>query len=127
MQNEKTQPRGIFVVVIALLASYAIAINFSKVSACSELIIRHFDVGAAELGNLISLIGIVGIFLSLPAGIACSKFGPRVCGIFMLLFSLAGSILGSFAPSFEVLLFSRVLDGIGIGTVAAIIPSVIAE
>lgn len=127
MNKNISTRRGIFVVLIALVVSYSISINFSKISASTSLIMDEFCIGAHEIGQLVSLVGIVGLVVSLPVGYACCKYGPRICGILTLIFSIVGSIIGSVAPTFEILMFSRFLEGIGIGTIVTIVPSVIVD
>lgn len=85
----------------------------------------NFGIEAAKVGSLVSVTGIVGIFLGLPCGALVSKFGPRIIGIIAIFSCMLGSMIGSFAMNFEVLLFSRLLEGVAIGTIATVVPPLI--
>ncbi len=58
----------------------------------------------------------------LPSGII-RKFGYRITGIAALVFCLVGGIIGFFAPNEFVLLFSRIVEGFGIGLIAVMAPA----
>lgn len=127
MESKQKSSRGILVVIIALISTYGIALNIGKISACSKLVMDHFSVGAAETGLLVSVFGIIGIILSIPIGFLTSKIGPRYAGVIALGCSVIGSVIGLFAPTYEILLIGRIFEGVGVGTISAIVPPLIAE
>lgn len=85
----------------------------------------NFGLDAREVGSLVSITGVVGIFLGLPSGVLVSKFGPRIIGIVAIATCVVGNFIGVFAINFDVLLFSRLLEGVAIGTIATIVPPMI--
>ncbi|MEW5956300.1 MAG: MFS transporter [Chloroflexota bacterium] len=77
-------------------------------------------------GLLMSVFAFTGLILALPAGIILQKLGPKVAGLVAVGCLVIGSILGALSNSAEVLLASRVVEGVGMGLIAVVAPATIA-
>jgi MFS family permease len=73
-----------------------------------------------------SVFALTGLLLSLPAGIFLQKFGPKILGLVALGCLTLGSAMGALSHNPSLLLFSRVIEGSGMGLIAVIAPAVIA-
>ena len=122
MDNKK----GIFEIIIALFCVYCVAVCQFKVSASTALLMQNFDINNMEVGLLTSATSIAGLVLAIPVGALIAKLGCRLIGIIALCACAIGSFMGSFTNSYEVLLFSRILEGIAVGSIFTVVPALIA-
>ena len=118
--------KGIFQILIALFCVYCVAICQFKVSASTALLMVCFDINNYEVGLLTSATSIAGLILAIPVGALVAKCGFRLIGLVALCACALGSCLGLFTNTFEVLLLSRILEGIAIGSMFTVVPSLIA-
>lgn len=84
----------------------------------------HVSMGAA--GWLMSVFALAGIILAIPAAFILNRFGPKLSGLLGLGCTVLGCIIGALSPSSAVLLFGRVIEGVGVGLIGVISPAVIA-
>ena len=118
---------SLIIVIVAIFASYCVAFNLFKVASTSTLIMEAFNVNSQQVGSLVSVTGLVGLIFAIPSGALVMKFGTKAIGIFAVSCSFLGSVVGSFAPNFEILLVSRFLEGVSIGAIPTILPPIITE
>lgn len=123
LNKSRTSP--FFILAILVLTAVAAPLSQNKVSPIAPALMQQFGIGEVQLGMLISVFSFTGIILSLPGGLLIHKFGPWKCVLASMLALLAGSLLGTYSGSFEVLLVSRVIEGIGMGLVAIAGPSIV--
>ena len=127
MKERSMKNNNLLIVIVAIFASYCVAFNLFKVASTSTLIMEAFNVNSQQVGSLVSVTGLVGLIFAIPSGALVTKFGTRAIGIFAVGCSFLGSVIGSFAPSFEILLASRFLEGVSIGAIPTILPPIIVE
>lgn len=121
-----TGKREIIEILIALLCVYCVSICQFKVSSSTALLMVHFDINNYEVGLLTSATSIAGLILAIPVGALIAKFGFKLIGIIALSACAIGSCLGFFTNTFELLLLSRILEGIAVGSMFTVVPSLIA-
>ena len=121
-----TSKRKIIEILIALLCVYCVSICQFKVSSSTALLMVHFDINNYEVGLLTSATSIAGLILAIPVGALIAKFGFKLIGIIALSACAIGSCLGFFTNTFELLLLSRILEGIAVGSMFTVVPSLIA-
>lgn len=93
-------------------ASLVIGLNMFKVSPIMDLLSESFQIGIPDVAWLISVFTLAGIVLSIPSAQLLARTDAKKTGIIFLLFLVAGSLIGGFAPSYPVLLVSRILEGV---------------
>lgn len=118
--------RAWIVALATILAGVSLALVQNKVAPCMELLQTTFSIDSATAGWLSSLFSLVGIIIAIPAAIILNKLGPKKGGIIALICAIAGSLIGLFVPNITVLLASRVVEGMGVGLMSVIGPSIIA-
>lgn len=121
-----TEKKGIVEIIIALLCAFCVAVCQFKASATSALLMQTFDINNMEVGLLTSATSIAGLILAIPVGAVITKFGFKFIGAIALFACAIGSCLGFFTNSYGVLLFSRILEGIAVGSIFIVTPSLIA-
>jgi MFS family permease len=69
---------------------------------------------------------VAGIVLGIPAAFILIRLGPKLSGLIALGCTLLGSIVGALAIGPATLLGGRVIEGIGLGLITVIAPTVIS-
>jgi len=132
--TEKTTPNAQPVVlsyawvilVVVFLASIAAPLNQAKIPPLMPVIMEAFQLSIGQAGWLMSVFALTGLLLSLPAGIFLQKFGPKKMGLIALICLTLGAAIGALSKDPGLLLFSRVIEGSGMGLIAVVAPAMIA-
>ncbi len=102
-----------FVTLMAVLGSSSISPAFPEVR-------QQFGVSVGQVGLLITVFTLPGVFLTFFAGALSDRFGrKRILVPSLLLFGSAGGAC-ALAPNFETLLLLRVLQGVGAASLGAL-------
>jgi len=89
------------------------ALHIGKLPVAIPALQQALGLGLLQAGFLLSLVQLAGMLLGLFIGLAADRLGPlRVMRTGLVLLAL-GSALGALAPDVRVLLWSRVLEGLG--------------
>jgi predicted MFS family arabinose efflux permease len=114
------------VALATIFVGIALALVQNKVAPCMTTLMAAFDIDMATAGWLSSLFSLVGIAVALPASLILKRFGPKRGGVFALVCAVLGSLIGVFAGNAALLMLTRVIEGVGVGLIAVIGPSLIA-
>ena len=125
--DEHSVPRYAWVIlVVVFLASVAAPLNQAKIPPLMPVIMEVFQLPLGQAGWLMSVFALTGLFLSLPAGIFLQKYGPKKLGLVALACLTLGAFIGALSKDHGLLLFSRVIEGSGMGLIAVVAPAAIA-
>lgn len=114
------------VVFIAFLGGVALANVQNKVPPIIDVMMVYFNIGETEAGWLTSIFTLMGIITAIPAAWLMRKLGTKRIGALSLSCAALGSLIGAFASDIALLMFSRVIEGIGVGIIAVVGPALIA-
>jgi len=114
------------VMLAAYLAGVAIALNQSKVPPAMQVLLQDLHMDMATGGWLMSAFAVAGIVLGIPAAFILIRLGPKISGLIALGCTMLGSIVGALAIGSATLLGGRVIEGIGLGLITVIAPTVIS-
>jgi len=114
------------ILAVVYLASFAATMMLNKVSPMVVNLTDEFGVSLSQVGLLMSMLGLTGLILAIPAGIILQRLGLRTTGSVALGFIATGAALGAISGSFNFLVFSRMLEGIGLGLIVVVSPTAIA-
>jgi len=114
------------ILVTIYLASISITINQFKIPPVMKLILQDLDLTITQGGWLMSVFSVASILLAIPTVLIIGRYGPKITGLIALSCVTIGSLAGGFAQSAELFLSTRILEGVGLGLMAIIAPSVIA-
>lgn len=114
------------IALVTIFAGIALALVQNKVAPCMGTLQGAFGIDMAQAGWLSSLFSLVGIVMAIPASVILNKLGPKKSGIVALACAILGSLIGVFTDSVAVLMASRVVEGVGVGLISVIGPSIIA-
>jgi MFS family permease len=128
--NIKKQPALLpyawVILVVVFLASVAAPLNQAKIPPLMPVIMEAFQLSLGQAGWLMSVFALTGLILSLPAGILLQNYGPKKLGLVALGCLALGAVMGALSKAPGMLLFSRVIEGSGMGLIAVVAPAVIA-
>jgi MFS family permease len=125
-QAQGIMPYAWVILVVVFLASVAAPLNQAKIPPIMPVIMDAFQLSIGQAGWLMSVFALTGLFLSLPAGIFLQKYGPKKLGLVALACLTLGATLGALSKDPGLLLFSRVIEGSGMGLIAVVAPAAIA-
>jgi MFS family permease len=78
---------------------------------------HRFQLGGLQVAALLAGTGITALVISLPAGALSDRFGARMLTLWSGWLIVVATIGQAFAPSFAVLLATRLVFGLGYGIV----------
>lgn len=120
-------PKGAWGALFAVwIVSIAAPVNMFKPATIAPELIQSLEIATSSFGWIMSVFSIMGLILALPATGIVYRLGLRNSFIISLGTLLLGSIMGAFAPSFEVLLISRIIEGCGMGFIGVAAPTAIS-
>ena len=87
--------------------------QFQSVASVSPLLISDLGLNHAEIGTLIGLFMLPGVFIALPGGYLGKRFTDKlICGTGLALMVVGGLILG-ISQSYTLAMTGRLISGIG--------------
>jgi predicted MFS family arabinose efflux permease len=101
------------VVTVVVGAGVLAALQVGKAPIATPLLQADFGIDLAAAGWLTAIFALLGLVGGIPAGALVSAAGDRRILIFGLLSTVLGAATGATAPTFSILLISRVLEGLG--------------
>lgn len=96
----------------AIFMFYKYAIEVSP-SVMTGTLMRTFDIGGVELGNLAACYFYAYLLLQIPAGLLLDKFGPRKTTTLAIVLCALGSLVFAGANTLFVAGIGRFLTGVG--------------
>ncbi len=111
---------------VAFIASVAAPLAQMKIAPIMPVLMQEFGLNAAGAGMLMSVFAITGFILALPAGMIMQRFGVKFTGLVATGCVVLGSVLGALATSSGFMLFTRLIEGVGMGLIGVVAPAVIS-
>ena len=118
--------RAWIVALVTILAGISLALVQNKVAPCMTTLMEAFNIDMTTAGWLSSLFSLVGIIMAIPASIVLNKLGAKTGGIIALVCAIIGSVMGLMTTFMPILMASRVVEGLGVGLIGVIGPSLIS-
>jgi predicted MFS family arabinose efflux permease len=126
--NDKQSNNYAWVILfIVYLATVSSGIMMNKVSPSIPTMVDVFGINLSQAGLLMSVYALTAVLLAIPAGILISKFGQLPIAIVAFLSLILGSVIGAMAQSFDLMLVSRMFEGIGSAFIVVLGPALIAR
>lgn len=98
---------------VLTLARTSMGIQFQSLPSVAPGVMQDLGLGYADLGWLVGLYFLPGVFVALPAGAAGRRFGDKRIVLAGTMLMFAGGLLAAAATSAGVLTLGRALSGIG--------------
>lgn len=119
--------RAWVVAIIAIIASILISVNNNKLPATSSLVLAALNIDTTQLSFLMSLNGYVGFILAFVAATIIMKFGSKNATLMVLVCAVVGAVVSAFAPTYELLVVGRLIEGVGYSCIGTVIPVLFSE
>jgi len=122
-----TQTRAIILVLLLWLVGLGASAQFAKIAVPFAEFSTLYPNAGSGIGWALSIISLIGIFMGMMAGLFTNRLGL----INVLLFGIAiGGVISLWqatVPSFPVMLFSRLIEGISHLIIVVVAPTLIAQ
>ena len=112
---------------VAFLAGCVAAFQLGKTFASLTLIIDELSLSLVQAGLILSLFSLVAAFAGAGFGLLSDRIGHVRMALTGLAVSAGGAFLGAIAPNIEVLLLSRLIEGLGFILAIVALPSLISR
>ena len=99
--------------IILYSVVFCVATGLSIIIPALSLYAREFGATNFMIGGLIAGFGLARVFVNLPAGIFADRYDQKQLMQFGLAIVIISSLIAAFAPSYSILLFCRIVEGIG--------------
>ena len=83
------------ILAVVYLATFAGRLMLNKVSPLVVDLTDDFGVTMGQVGFLMSMLGLTGLILAIPAGVILQRLGLRITGTIALALLTAGAALGA--------------------------------
>lgn len=115
-EQKKYQPRVAWMALIGGLLIYFVnsAAQY-KVPPIMIDLNNALGLTMVQSGWLMSVMSLLGLILAIPAGFIIMKLGVRWATVLAAAFQLLGSLIGTFATGFEIMMVGRALEGVALG------------
>src|SRR5256885_10187750 len=102
-----------FMLAVLFAARFALGYQFQSAGSVAPFLMRDFGIDYTQVGLLVGGFILPGIAISLPSGFLGRRFGDKSVVTAGMALMVLGGIVTTFADSFQVMLFGRILAGIG--------------
>ena len=101
------------ILAVVFLARTAMGYQYQTIGSTAPSLIGALHIGFTEIGTLIGLYHIAGVFLSLPGGLIIQRVGDKTLCATGLAAMAAGGLIVALAESYGVAFAGRLLSGMG--------------
>ena len=112
---------------VLFIARTVMGCQFQTVASTAPFLADAFGINFAQLGTLIGLFMLPGIFIALPGGVLGQRFGAKHVVLAGLLLMAAGGALMAAGSSFLVLAAGRLISGAGAVLINVLITKMVAD
>ncbi len=114
-------------VILLWAAGLGAAAQFGKISVLFEdLRAIYGGQGAAALGLIVSVVGMVGLVFGTTAGLLVARIGPRRALLAAMALGAAASAVQALLPPYPLMLAARVVEGLSHLAIVVVGPTMIA-
>jgi predicted MFS family arabinose efflux permease len=101
------------ILVVLFIARTAMGFQYQTVGSIAPFLIGDLRIGFTEIGTLIGLYHISGVFLSLPSGLIIQRMGDKtICASGLAAMALGG-LLMAFSGGYALVFTGRLISGMG--------------
>jgi len=112
---------------VLFVARTVMGCQFQSVGSTAPLLIDAFSIDYAQLGTLIGLYMLPGIFIALPGGVLGQRFGAKRVVLAGLLLMSAGGALMGMSSSFLGVEAGRLISGVGAVLINVLMTKMVAD
>ncbi|TSD84015.1 MFS transporter [Mycobacterium sp. KBS0706] len=125
LARAEAAPTRWIAVAVVVVSGVVAALQVGKGAIALPAVRAEFGLGLEAAGWIMSVFALLGVVGGIPAGAAVARFGDRRLLALGLAALAVGSVVGSMAGSFPLLLGTRVLEGLGFLLVVVAAPALL--
>lgn len=110
---------------VAFIAGLCAASHIGKVPPALPLLVEDLSLSLVGASTIVSSFSFIAAAFALPIALLAARLGAVRAGLFGLLAIAVGSLSGAWLDSYASLLATRVIEGLGMVTIAVAMPSLI--
>ena len=112
---------------VLFIARISMGFQFQSVASVTPFLVDELGLSYVEIGTLIGVFMLPGVFFALPGGYLGMRFGDqRLCGTGLALMALGGLILGA-SESYGLAVAGRLISGIGAVLVNVVVTKMVTD
>lgn len=113
--------------LVLFIARTAMAFQFQSVASTAPFLVKAFSIDFAQLGTLVGIYMLPGIFIALPGGMLGQRFGAKnLVLVGLVLMALGGAVMGASA-SFLTLAAGRLISGVGAVLINVLVTKMVTD
>lgn len=101
------------ILIILYVVRTVMGVQFQSIASVSHLLMGDLGINYTQLGTLIGLYQLPGVFLAFPGGLLGKRFGDKRLVIAALALMALGGFLIGVSGSYELAVLGRLLSGVG--------------
>ncbi len=102
-----------FILGVLFVARFALGFQFQSTGSVTPFMVEDFGVDYTEIGTLVGLYMIPGLFLAVPSGFIGRRFGDKRIVLAGLALMVVGGVIAGAADGYSVLVAGRLMSGAG--------------
>jgi len=124
---KKQKSSILLIALIIAMGGFLMGFDASVISGVIKFIEPEFNLSKLELGWAVASLSLTATLAMMFAGPLSDKFGRRIILKYAALLYAFSALLSAVSPSFIVLVFARMMAGLGVGASLILAPMYIAE
>jgi MFS family permease len=112
---------------LVFVARTSMGFQFQSLASVAPLVVPDLGLSYAQLGTLIGLYMLPGVFIALPGGVIGQRFGERRVVVAGLALMVAGGMLTATAGGFVAAGAGRLLSGVGAVAMNILLTKLVAD
>jgi sugar porter (SP) family MFS transporter len=124
---KKQKSSILLIALIIAMGGFLMGFDASVISGVIKFIEPEFNLSKLELGWAVASLSLTATLAMMFAGPLSDRFGRRIILKYAALLYAFSALLSAVSPSFIVLVFARMMAGLGVGASLILAPMYIAE
>ncbi|MDH5356117.1 MAG: MFS transporter [Gammaproteobacteria bacterium] len=108
------EDRRWIILLVLFIARTSLAFQVQSVTSISTFLINDLQLGLSEIGTLVGLIMLPGIFIALPSGFIGHWYSGKQFVLTGLILMVLGGFVSTVADSYAWMVVARIISGIGV-------------
>ncbi|MEI6048585.1 MAG: sugar porter family MFS transporter [Bacteroidota bacterium] len=124
---KKQKSSILLIALIIAMGGFLMGFDASVISGVIKFIEPEFNLSKIELGWAVASLSLAATLAMMFAGPLSDRFGRRIILKYAALLYAFSALLSAVSPSFIILVFARMMAGVGVGASLILAPMYIAE
>lgn len=124
--KDNLKQEKLFVIILASI-QFSHIVDFVVLMPLGPILMREFSISPMQFGGLVSSYNISAAISGFLYGLIADRFGRKIILIFNFIGFIIGTLICSYADSYEFLLTARIIAGAFGGTLTAVVFAMVTD